>query len=126
MQVDEIAFCARAMKEHLRSTLLADKSNYEAYVVANPVVNDLLAKAQVLVARRGNRALGFIAWLDVDGIALVHCYTREGERRQGVAQDLLVAAFQHIDPESTLESYFPTHRWAEVATRYGFYTPETL
>lgn len=126
MRVSETGFVARAMKEHLKDTQFSGKSNYEAYRVVNPLVNDILAKAQILVASRGHRALGFVCFEEVDGIALVHVYVREGERREGVAKELLVAAYDRIDPESTFESYFPTERWRETATRYGYFVPTEL
>lgn len=117
---------ASALKKHLRSTVFGEKSNYEAFRDINPLVNALLPKAATLVARRGSRALGFVIFEDVDGIALVHVYVREGERREGVAKHLLAAAYEHIDPESTLESFWPSERWAEKATEYGFYVPEAM
>lgn len=126
MRVSETAFVAKAMKEHLRETQFAGKTKYEAYRVVNPTCNDILSKAQILVASRGNRALGYVAFLEVDRVALVHVYVREGERREGVAKELLVAAYGQIDPESTFESFFPTERWRETAERYGYHVPETL
>lgn len=126
MRVSETGFVAKAMKEHVRDTQFKGKSNYEAFRVVNPLVNDILAKATILVASRGNRALGFVAFEEVDRVALMHVYVRDGERREGVAKELLVAAFDQIDPESTFESYFPTDRWRDLAERYGFFVPESL
>lgn len=122
----ETAFVASALKKGLRSTVFADRNNYEAYAIINPLVNDLLTKAQVLVARRGSYAIGFAAYQDVDGVALVHVYVRAEERRKGYARELLDAALAEIDPSASLETFFPTDRWRETAERYGFYVTETL
>ncbi len=142
MQTDDTAFVAKALKEGLRHSdiklssacgeddpTLGEMSNWEAYKVVNPLVNDLLTKAEVLVARRLNRNLGFVAFQEVDGVALVHVYVRAGkpsERQRGVAKLLLDAALGHISPEAALESYFPSSRWAAKGADYGFYFPEVL
>jgi GNAT superfamily N-acetyltransferase len=126
MKLDETSFVAKAAKEHVKSTLLSDRPNFEAYAIVNPLVNDILSKAQVLVARRGHRALGFSMFLEEDGIVLVHVYVRDGERRQGIAKELLVATYDRISPEASLESFFPSERWKETAVRYGFHVPGDL
>ncbi len=142
MRTDDTAFVAKALKEGLRHSdiklssacgeddpTLGEMSNWEAYRVVNPLVNDLLTKAEVLVARRLNRNLGFVVFQEVDGVALLWVYVRAGkpsERQKGVARMLLDAALDQISPEAALESYFPTSRWAEKCEKYGVFAPETL
>jgi hypothetical protein len=143
MQVDDTAFVAKALKEGLRHSdirlssdpdgkTLGEMSNWEAYRVVNPTVNDLLTKAEVLVARRNLRNLGFVVFQEVDGVCLAWVYVRAGgrnlpsERQKGVAKLLLDEMFGRISPEATLETFFPTPRWASKASSYGFWSPETL
>lgn len=126
IRTDEVPFVASALKKGLRTTVFEAKSNYDAFAVINPLINTILAKADILVARASGRCQGFVMFEDVDGIALVHVYVRSDARRDGVAKALLEAALEKIDPESSLESYFPTERWAEKAAAWGFYVPESL
>ncbi len=116
MRVDDVAFVAKALKEGLRHSdihlssdpegpTLGEMSNWQAYRVVNPLVNDLLTKAEVLVARRLNRNLGFVVFQEVDGVALLWVYVRAGkpsERQKGVARMLLDAALDQISPEAAL------------------------
>lgn len=132
---DQYAFVAKALKEHLRHSsneigtppkALKDLANFEAYRFLNPYINDLLPKCDVLVASRGTYYLGFVMFQDVDGICLAHVYVRGDERKKNVAKALLASAFERINPDSTLESFFPTERWQAKAEAYGFYCPESL
>lgn len=123
MRPSDMNFVAKALKEGLRHSEYKDLSNWEAYRIVNPTINDLLSKVHVLVARRDKRELGFVVYDDVDGIALCHVYVRGDARREGVGRQLLLAFFDAIDPESTHESFFPTERWREKAESYGFFVP---
>ncbi len=133
MLVDETAFVAKALKESIRHSdiLHAGKpfsqhTNWEAYRFCNPLVNDLLTKAQVLVARRLHKALGFVLYQEEAGICLVWVYVRSSERRNGTAKALLDAALGQMSPDAALESFFPTTRWRTLSESYGFFVPDTI
>ena len=127
MRLDEVPFVAKAAKASMRhSPPYADQSNYLAYGAVNPLVNGWLREHEVLVARSGNRALGFMVFTaEPEDLKVAYVYTRYGSRRAGVAQALLGKVLERYPGTVYLTALTSTSRFAEVAERYGFWFPDT-
>lgn len=125
MRPDEVAFVARSTKMSLRhSREFEEKSNEEAFAELNPVVNRMMAAFHVAVAHRvGNprRALGFVIFRpDPEALTVGFIYTRQDERRAGVARALLAHALSFVPDDAALDYVFPTARFDVLAASYGF------
>lgn len=125
MRANELAFVAKGTKESLRhQPPYADLNNHVAYGRLNPLINGLLARAEVAVARGGGRELGFVVFSPSDTQLDVHyLYVRYGERRNGVGRALIEYALDRVPYNADLVYTFPTTRFADVAERYGFWCP---
>jgi GNAT superfamily N-acetyltransferase len=125
MRANELAFVAKGVKESLRhQPPYAEQNNHKAYGTINPLINGLLARADVAVARDGSRALGFVVYSPSDTQLDVHyLYVRYGERRSGIGRALIGYALNRVPDDADLVYTFPTPRFADVAERYGFWCP---
>lgn len=126
---DELNFVAKSTKTSLRhAPPYSTQSNFIAYARLNPLVNALLADAEVLVARDPRRpsvAHGFIVYnVQPEALSVHFLYVKKDSRRDGVARTLLNAVLVDVPDDAVLEYTFPTERFRSLATSYGFYCPD--
>jgi GNAT superfamily N-acetyltransferase len=116
---DELDFVLHSSKWSLRHSAEYRKMpTAAAFAVLNPLLNDLVARSAVLVARSGRRIFGWLAFEVVeDTFVLGYVYVRQEYRRRGVARQLLLAALESC-PVTDLAYIVPTKRFADVAERY--------
>jgi GNAT superfamily N-acetyltransferase len=126
MTPEELNFVANATKLSLRNSVeYRDVPTGLAFAHLNPMVNRVLNNSAVLVAKNGNRIMGFSVF-EVDGDTLVvhFLYTRQEYRRQGVARALLQATLENAAGAEAVLYSLPTTRFAKVAERYGMILAE--
>lgn len=128
MRPDEEAFVAKATKKSLRGAPPYDKlANYEAYRRLNPEINEFLRVSRVIVARdprNPTHAYGFAIYDVIPEALTVHfLYVAHDDRRDGIARTLLDTILVDVPDDADLEYTFPTARFKELATRYGFWCP---
>lgn len=122
---NEIPFCAKAWKESLRHGPAGAHQDRKAYYDrVNPLVNDLLERSRLLVARDAEDPsflYGFLAY-EADSIVFTghFVYTKYAFRRQGVANSLLARALE-INPKcSELVYTTPPTRFDSMVEGIGF------
>lgn len=117
---DELNFVANSMKASERNGTYRETPTHQAYSLLNPKFNQILANSAVLVARTGNRIMGFVVYeVQGDELVLWYTYTRSEYRRQGVARALLQAMLDESPADLYLVGGTPTVRYEGVASRYG-------
>ena len=126
MDPTELNFVANACKLSLRnSPAYRDVPTGLAFAHLNPLINRVLNNSAVLVAKTGNRIMGFIVFeVDTSDLLVHFVYTRHEYRRQGVARSLLQATLENAAGAEAVLYTIPTDRFAKVASRYGLVLAE--